>query len=156
MTNCMHQNIIKYIPYSFKTLRSRSVLQRVKLKRTMELFIVYNIIVWLVWLTCLDYDIMLRLCYELFDSVIEFERDNWYLHDLRAMFGQIRLLLISFYFLKIIISVKWYTLCAHGKRLLFSFMRDEPLLFGLLVLSTIWHNFDIYRRILIWGLIQRI
>ena len=40
MTNCMHQNIIKCIPYSFKTLRSRSVLQKVKFKRTRELFIV--------------------------------------------------------------------------------------------------------------------
>ena len=26
-----------------------------------------------------------------FDFVIKFETDNWYLHDIRAMFGQIRL-----------------------------------------------------------------
>ena len=62
MTNCMHQNIIKCIPYSFKTLRSRSVLQKVKFKITRELFI--------------DYDLMLRLCDELFDFVIKFETDN--------------------------------------------------------------------------------
>ena len=91
MTNCMHQNIIKCIPCSFKTSRSRSVLQ-VKFNRTIELVIVNSIIVWLVWLTYLDNDLMLRLCDELFDFVIKFETDTWYLHDLRATFGQIRLL----------------------------------------------------------------
>ena len=58
----------------------------------MELFIVYSIIMYLVLLTCLDNNLMLRLCDELFDSVIKFETSaTQYLHDLRATFGQIRL-----------------------------------------------------------------
>ena len=40
---------------------------------------------------CLDNDLMLRLCDELFDFVIKFDTDTLYLHDLRATFGQIRL-----------------------------------------------------------------
>ena len=62
MSNCMHQNIIKYIPYSFKTLRSRRVLQKVKFKRTRALVIHYFIALECNWFDLLT--LIMTLCYD--------------------------------------------------------------------------------------------